>query len=83
MAMAARTDLTATTIHSTRKDPRVEACQSNVITWQFSPPKLDRRLTNCYSFRRSSVHRHSFSTTLSLANVLSSVENKRPSGVWQ
>ena len=81
MAMAARTDITATTIHSTREDPRVEARQTNVMAWRFSPPKLDRRLTNCYSIRRPSPHRHSFSTTLLLANVLSSMENKRPSGV--
>ena len=46
MAMAARTDITAITINSTRKDPRVEARQSNVALRRFSPPKLDRHLSN-------------------------------------
>ncbi len=51
MAMAARTDIAATTINSTREDPRVEARQSNVIAWRFSPPKLDRHLGNRYPVR--------------------------------
>jgi len=51
MAMAARTALTATTINSTRKDPRVEARQSNVVLRRFSPPKLDRHLSNRYRVR--------------------------------
>jgi len=31
MAMAVRTDITPTTTHSTREDPRVEARQTNVM----------------------------------------------------
>jgi hypothetical protein len=55
MAMAARANITATTINSTREDPRAEARQNYVITWRFSPPKLDRHLGNCYSIRRCSA----------------------------
>ena len=46
MEMTARTALTAITINSTRKDPRVEARRSNVALRRCSPPKLDRHLSN-------------------------------------
>ena len=51
MAMAARTALTATTIHSTREDPRVEARRSNVLHRRVSPPKLDCHLSSRFPFR--------------------------------
>ncbi len=60
MAMAARTAAsTATTINSTREDPRAEVRQGNVVPRRISPPKLGRHLTNCYPIRRSSIHRQS------------------------
>ena len=81
MAMAARTALTATTINSTRKDPRVEARQSNVVLRRFSPPKLDRHLSYGYPVRPFSAPCHSSAPALSLVNMQALVGNKQPSGV--
>jgi hypothetical protein len=42
MVMAAITTITAaTTISPTRENPRVEARQSDIKNWRFSPPKPD------------------------------------------
>jgi len=83
MAMAAGTDIAATTIGLTRENPRVEARQSNNMTWRFSPPNSALYRINCYIIGRTFARRNRTHSTPGLAIAPASVGNKHPSGVWR